>query len=655
MRPAFRLGVLTGLAAACQPGPASDTGAWPCATTPAAGQAVAREVLCGDDIPGAGEGRIGDQWLGNAWLRVVVRSAQGSATQAGVDGSTVVDVAPWGFRDRMHEVFPLVGGGWLDVEDVRVEDDGVRVTGTVRSLPALDPVAEGARAEIVWRLDPDGPWLHAEGAEGLLLHPRGDATLEEGRLVVEGVTHAAEGAWTDLGGAVRIDGADRLLVAPSDEALAWLHPNGREVRIEAPEAEQVDILDGDEVLATVSAGSDPFTTRLPDRADGLRARASARAASAVASITSDVWLQPGDEGVLEIVPAWTGRPRALAVTWTGSAGHGRVLLPPDGGLVPTGPGPATVNMSGQTWSGDVVDGEVWLPTVEGDPSPRMRVGLSWPSDRSWTWRGTDTTAVMEASASGWDHVVLTADRDVPAGPEDADDGASWSTGTRTTAARVPLVAWSLSDNGRRAGHGAPNTTGLDVLEALALLSQGGRSTLAPVGALEGTEPWALDPAPSHVLLGDPAAEGPLSAWAPWMALVDAGLSSWPAGPALRVRVPHPDAASTLDVEAGLVRGHLAATTGPDVWLTVDGAMPGELRSEDAAGPPVATLSLDAPGTVDRVGLLVDGGLLGPYLPESLPDTVVLDEEARWVALAVWTSTGGDWAVTAPVWLRPAAP
>jgi hypothetical protein len=650
--------------AGCQPGPTwGPDGASACGLRPEG--PTARPIRCPEDVPGQGEGQRGDAWLASPWLRAVVRHPQGALSVAGASGGTVVDVSPWGFRDRFHEIVPLVDGGWLDVTDWHLDADGVVLTGTVAGLPGLPPVDEGAPAEIRWSLAPDGPWLLAEGATGFLVHPRGRRRLEDGRLVVDGVTIAAEGSFVDLGGAVRIDGADRLLVAASDEALARTHPGGRRVRLEDLDADALRLWGAEgAVVAEVRVLDGAVDLRLPPGVDRLQAVREGHALRPPVPVDRAAELGVGPEGGILVVPAWTGRGHPLAVRWTGSAGAGTLLLPAGGGTVPTGPGPAVLEVEEaggpvavEAPAGDVAD--LFLDVV-GDPSPRLPIAWQGPADRSWDFGGTDADAVLQAGARGLGFVVLAPALDVAGAPDRLPEGTpAWRRGTRVVAADgTPLVVWPLGAPPSRTGHGAPIVDALPLGDALAAAGADRRTVVVPVEGLDGLgPPRSVLPPPTLVALSDPGPEGPGSgAWGAWFDWLDAGRVLPPVGPVTRVAVPDLALPAAVDVDAALQRGRTSAGSGPDLWLEVGGAIPGDVaprrRNGLALSAHTVRPSVADPGDADRVGVVVDGVVVHAWPPDAVPAAVTVPLHATWVALAAWSTDPSleAWAITGPVWL-----
>jgi hypothetical protein len=113
---------------------------------------------------------------------------------------------------------------------------------------------------------------------------------------------------------------------------------------------------------------------------------------------------------------------------------------------------------------------------------------------------------------------------------------------------------------------------------------------------------------------------------------------------------------------GIRRGRTVATNGGALFLTmtVDGRLPGDEVVVDVASRPLATVAVHALNPLRRVVLYVNGterwsgevagrrGHLTLEIPVPLPADL-----AGW-CVARAESQGGEWAVTSPVYLRPAS-
>ena len=177
-------------------------------------------------------------------------------------------------------------------------------------------------------------------------------------------------------------------------------------------------------------------------------------------------------------------------------------------------------------------------------------------------------------------------------------------------------------------------------------------------------PAAVAPRPTHVTMGAPDDGGPLGdTWAPYWRWVDAGIPIVPVGPRTLVAVGDPDSSSGTDAEVAWVRGRVMASSGPEAWLTVGDAGPGEIVG-DRDGLPAPFEPTHAHATVEvpgpwreqaRAALVVDGELHAVWRAVDAPPTLLVPASARWASLVVWEPGGAEdaaWALTAPVWINP---
>ena len=100
------------LALACQPaGEPEFVETTTCLTTPPTSGVWVQPRQCGEQTPPGGEGTVGDLVLANAKMRAILRQPAHALTVPGIGGGTLVDIAPWGHGDVLHEAIPIVGGG----------------------------------------------------------------------------------------------------------------------------------------------------------------------------------------------------------------------------------------------------------------------------------------------------------------------------------------------------------------------------------------------------------------------------------------------------------------------------------------------------------------------------------------------------------------
>jgi len=619
--------------------------------------------------------------MANQLFRAVIRHPQSALTVPGIGGGTLIDAAPWGYRDRLYEAIPLVGGGWLDVEEFEPDDDRIRIAGPVVSLPDRPAAAGGSWAEVSWVIEPDLPWLRMEGADGLYLHPALGSDLLDEQLW-EVVVYGQDGEVDDdLGGAVRFSGSSGLLIAESAAAPSYLSSDLQALGGTATGAETLTLFREGETVGRLHLTEETFDLLVPADVDGVRAEAPGYAPSPTLPPGTDLDLSPGPAGHLAIDIAWEAhRARPVRVAWSDRVGRsGVAVLPPAGGELDLGAGRFDLALSAgpsvvpRTLVVDVAPDETARTGVvlsaRFDPGSRVLADLSWPGSRSRTWRGTDAEALRRAVGEGLGFAVITPEDDVATATADPAELAHirWRNGALLTSGHGwAISSWPWSSSPRRGGHGAPAIQDLSPEDALAAAWGGAgtsRFTVVDLAWLEAVgPPWEVAPRPDFVRLDHPGAGGPSGGpWERWIAWLDAGVALVPVGPRAWVTVGDLDVMGTEDVEYGLVRGHVAATTGPLVTLAVEGVEPGEVVFEPGAPRPDRTADLHAHVTVDsaaspldRAALVADGGevLWEWHLEGDLATDLRIPANHRWAIAAAWSTSGEDWAVTGPVWIAP---
>ena len=619
------------------------------------------EVACSDEVPLEGDGGLQDLRLRNTHLQVVVRHPQESLTLPGVGGGSIIDATPHGWRDRVTEWMPLVGGGALDVEAFEPLDDGVRVHGTVVPLPGRDAPGAGTAARITWRLDPDAPVIHLEGADGLWMHARGEVERVRDQLVGPALTAIHDGAVAeDPGGPVVLEGVSRLVVDRSSRVWSWLGDT-ETLDVETPPHAQVLLADDAGVYGLVQAPSDGRLQAEVRPGTRVRLR-SARG--------SDPWQDAGtverlvapEPAHLTLAPRWRDlRPRPLALTWVDADGdRGSARLDPSGGTaaIPAGPVAVTVQAGAatapRTLDLDLAPGSHARRSVllDGIAVPdAVALALPWPGARSRTFRGTSEQSAEQAALAGFEAVVLTAEDEVAPAVDDTALGLRVESGSLIRGEDWSIVAWPWSASRRFAGHGALDPRRYSPEEALTAAWRGpstDRFTAVDLGWLDRVAPVVGPaPLPDAVRLEAPDPQDPGAAWAPWWRWLDASIPVAPLGPVTWVDVPDPDRLAMVDVERGLVEGALCAGTGP--WIDLQRVPPEEGPEPWPAD--LARLQVEVRGAVDEVAILAGGEVLDRS-SAATPRDVLVDRAHRWVIAAAWSADGSTWVVSAPVLLEP---
>lgn len=629
---------------------------------------------CESAYPLGGDASSTDVVLVNAWMSAVLHHPALAQTVPGIGGGTLIDAAPLGWNDRLYEAVPLVGGGWLNVDDYQVLDDGLTLTGALVPLPGLDDVDTGARGEVTWRLSSEGPWLELEGADGLWLHTTGNTELEplgtfrQGRQVLghDGTLVA------DQGGAVVLEGVTRLVVADAPEAWAALYADGQRLSGTLWSGDELWVYDADGAwLGTLPLDADTFDTFVPEHAAWVRGASDTLGLGDPIAVGTDIEVSAGAAGSVTITPDWgEHEARPLWLTWEDDGGrHGRGLLTADGGTLSAGAGTFSITFDGGALASVdplqlvIVDEEEATEqpavTTHFTPDPNtVLVTLSLEGSQSRNRRVTDGEAFAEAAARGVGFAVM-APPDVIAATTPTGTAAETLRGRDGTRMQgdFTITTWPRSASSRQSGGGAEdprNHTDPDQALDAALGSQvGSRHSLVDLDWLSvAPEPWAVQPQPDLVQLTAPGTEGPTNgAWEDWFHWLDAAVDLNPVGPYAWAQVPDGALYGDAEVERALLTGALVATSGPWLWVDAEGNGPGDVL--DAASMTVDVR--DRVDGVDRIGLVVDGALTltGSVSAGTLQTTLPVPESGRWAVVAVWSSTDASrWAVTAPLWLDP---
>lgn len=652
----------------CQSGEPLDPSCIP--DRPDPGELVVGWVTCSDMTMEGGEGDLGDIWLANHEVRATLRNPVSSLTRVGESGGTLIDFAPWEGRDQLHEVVPLVNGGWLDVDQITLTPAGVEISGVPSD-------ATGARATVSWVLDAEGPWLRVTGADDLWIHGQGPLELLDDKLVSGSTLVGHDGSSVeDLGGAILARGAGGLYVAAPQEGYAVT--GSVAVSGVAPGAEEIRLYRQQTLVGKIALEEEAFSTSVHPDIDSVEAYTQGYAASPSVPPGVDLNLPVGPGGWVDAQPEWGEIiPRPFAAHWLPDdpdQGASQWLIPPEGGLLPTGPHPGlltfTVGPHTQVETHTVAPGDdQTVPLTVGftpwfERGDWVLAGLGRPSDIDTSWRGTDREATEEAWMEGLDFVVHAAEAEVATASGELEDLPllPQKNGSFTVAeGGYTILAWPWSSDARRGAHGAVWHAGLRGAELLAAAKGGPRSPRTALvdqaWLLEVDAPFSTDPWPDLIALQAPSSvQPPELLWADWFRWLDAGAAIPPGSATTWVQIPDADLASSTDIERAMIQGKVCAGTGPLLVLRVEGAGPGEVAPASAGWPEgYAAMTGEQVGTLDTVGLYADGHLLETWrLDKETPwfQETTLPEGIRWAILAGWAEDGSEWATTGPVWIDP---
>lgn len=649
----------------------------------AQGEVWAGQMVCRDQrFVTGGEGRAIDYWLANSRFRAILRHPLHALTQPGLGGGTIIDAAPWGRQDPLHEIVPLVEGGWLQVDDLTVGADSLTLHGELTSWPDGPPSpSAGERRSVTWQVRPDDPWLYLEGTDGLWIHPRSELDLLDGWLWANRAVIGHDGTSVeDLGGAIRVLGASRVLIAEPADALAVKSEQTQEIGGAAPGATEVRLFRGETHLGTLPVVDEVYAGVVPADVDAVQSFAPGFAASLRSSPGPSMALPIGAEATLDLRIAWQdATPRPVRLRWTSADGRsGQTKLDPLGERVALGAGVHELRLdAGPTVRGRSLRVELppgTNPTLTArmealfDPGPHIYASLAWPGSRDATVRDTEEERSREAMLRGMAFVVSTSDNVASSSATYISDGAWIRTEAGATVVHPDgwqVGAWPWNDAPRQPGYGVPAVRDLDPLRSLGLAwgGVGLDRKLAPslswYQALD-LPPWAFDPQPEYVDLPSPG-QPPFLRWQTWYDWLDAGRFLLPMGPRHWLDVEDVDRYGPVDIERAIVRGTFSTGTGALVDLLVEDAGPGTFL-EPAPGAsrplepqvyPVRVEVRPAQTTVQRAAIVTSGGIVAtwdvdedtPFYEAELP---LLD----WAVAITWSDSTADWAVTAPVWTWP---
>lgn len=630
-------------------------------------------VRCGAGLPaGADEIQSDDLYLANDRFRVVMRNPAQALSLSGLSGGTLIAGAPWGGEDALYELAPMVGGGWLVVDDWSYTEDTVELSGRVKALPGREAVGVGERHTVRWRIPAEGPWLSLEGADGVWIHPSPGSERVDQWLLQPTTVLGHDGQITeDLGGALLVEGVTELMF--DGPQTAWSHGEApaRSLQGSAPEATTVELWSDGTLVGKLPVSQGSFEAEVSPTITHLRAISLTNDPSPLTELPEEetpLTLELGGSSLVTFTPVWPESltPRPIQAEWTDTTGRARFqLLEPTGDTIILGTGAHVITLSGGPYIEPV---EVSLITqnaqtarlgvdltAASQPTSHVLATFHWPAARSTSIRRTSVSQLRRAIGAGLSFAVTTAGDDVPA-PQQFGNDLPWlrvQAGVDHLQSPAPLTSWSWSPDFSVAGHGIPQLNAPTADDVFGLT--GGRRTVA---ALQWWQDSSLVPTdrsslrPAFMELPSPGFP-PFSAWDTWFQWLDAYQTVWPAGPLLWLEMADPTTLTDLAINTALNKGMITATTGPFLDLRVDQMGPGSVLEEPSA--PLHTLDLDlssAPGDISAVSIWSEG--IGTIFSQSVDASGRLDWTGEaalgaWTIAIAWSTSGEHWAVTAPIW------
>ena len=680
--------VIGGMLCACQPSSPRAL-ILPCLLErPSPGETVLRPVGCEQELIAGGEGRTSDWLLATHAYRAILRHPQASLTLPGTSGGTIIDFAPWGYRDRLHEIVPLIDGGWLDVNDLEIHDNDLILRGHLAPLPGQPHLSSDAEHEVTWTVEPDSPWLQITGADSVWIHAATDVDLLGKQLATTGVQYSHDALTSvDLGGAIIADGASAVIALSPIDPLDALYPTGARIEGTAEGATHIRLFEEGETVGRVPVSDGHFESQIPTTVEWIRAEGDDLGPSEFVAPGVDLDLSLTALGSVSLFFSWQDTAaRPVRIEWTDpDLGLQWTLMPANGGTLSlpeanylltatAGPGIAPRTLMAEVRS-DLASEIAVAMKPQFKVMQHAFAAIRWPSDRSPTYRGSNHSSLTEAVSEGIQFAVLAPENDVADAPSDTFEQADihWRNGSTVTHPDGwTISSWPWSANARRAGHGAPNIRAMSPEDALAAVFAGPGTNRWAVVDLPwlavSPPPWSIHPKPTCVRLGtELTATDFASELSPWFQWLDAGVPLSPIGPRNWIEVNDPTQSSAVEFEAGLIAGRTVASTGPMLSVDVWGAHPGDIAilTPPAADPeeqrPPAQqypvhLMLQHDGT--REFTLTIFGEAGQVLHQSdapnsgTEETVWIDDPGRWLVVHARSSDTQQWAITAPIWFEP---
>ena len=628
-----------------------------------------KQVVCNDELFGDHADR-GDWLLQSANLTAYIRTERSALSKPGRAGGTLIDIVSGVTSVDIEEAVPLVPlsdgtlDWFVDLDFTPIEDGrgaGLRVDGVL---------ADGTEASVTWWLDHAGERLEVEGADAFDVVPLANSVVRGNILSYNGYLVGPGTVTDDRGGWFRWE--DTTFLQPATDAwlstilperfiqpvLGWCL-DGEVVFLRDAEGSVVQRLDitatdGDfdfladkdatEIVCAASARESSGWQPLPDWEPGTPA-------------TEELQLEVGDFGTLSVkVTDPAGAPVPATVWWNDS----RYFLGLGEGTLGVGAGPgAGLVGAGPAWTASS------LPTVEvgGETATTAVLRRVLPDDvvladffiESWPHSGSRSSASSRVSrqiAAGAEWAITVGDDVVaPTDVSTLERDEVWTfTGARAPGAFGTITSWPWSFNRRANLWGAPDTTGLDPHEALAVMGGGrGLRTIVDLTWVEQAGPpfsWPVTPDAVYLSgLDDlPAYVDLLDAW---VGLAAVGPRTWIDGVDRRT-MPFVEADRALSYRRTM------ATTGPLVQLSLvapaPDAPPRGGRSVQVRVTAPDWMPVDHAALIGPEGeVLAEWNLGSPLNAERLDVEVDLPPDTTWVLATAWSDRTAPPLQDSPPW------
>lgn len=602
---------------------------------PEPGEVRARRIECNEDISEYGEANKGDWLLENAFIQLVVRNTPNRMTQLNGAGGTIIDAALWGGSDSVTEIVPHIDGDWPDALVIEADTDGIVLTAT-----------DGTDQQYRYTLLPDSSILHFEGGTGFTVVPASGAkrrgnSLSSGDLYITGTSEVM-----DDGGWVHWMNTDQLFLGSLDRVVQDRYSDTIPVSGES-NGSQIDVSFDGATQYRLAVDNSRFSGMVPKGAE-LRGRLSGHEASAWTAAGSDLVLDVGDAGFLDVeITDEESTPIPATLTWNGYS----YALPDEPKMVAVGPGVG----SGQVDAGpefeivtlDEIDvqGEVPISvSMKRIASEAAWVDFDVRSFPDSTERRTSSSLKAKLAAQGIDYAIFNAVDEVSqaGGTSSVDHLISVSSSSRSGGPFGRLLAWAWSADRDKPAHGAANWEGMNPIDLLALMSRSGRRyTSVDATWLNAAGPavnW--DPIPDVIQIAG-LEDTPVLAqvWDQRIAAAVVGSRTW----------VHVEGRTSTEILRGIIEGRTTASTGPQLHLRVDDLKPGD--AFDLAEERQVLINIENPGDVTDVFIIGPGGeTIQTWSISEIPAETTVSHPGWICAVAAGIS---DWAITSPVWMdRP---
>jgi len=637
---------------------------------------IIKTITCtSEQIPG-GEGVLGDWLIAAPTYRAVIRNPIASVTMSGLQGGSLIDAAPWGRADRLHEVFPLKNGHWLDTEEVHITESSLELFGISRPWPNQNSDGTTHSLDLQWQFSDSPPHIRISGHEDIWIHGKGPLTPYTDRWISPNLSIYLDSTDSeDLGGAVLHRDATTLTFR--DNALPLTYDVDTETIVDGQStgATSIEFWSNEALLDRLLLSKSTFTSPIPNGTTRVRAVGEDGALSNFAppSQGMDLTLIAGRQVTIQV--EWSQENRwPVGVLWTEETQQVRTILPSEGGLLTI---PTTVDtiQIGEyprlipqiVTLADSTEDEVFTLSVKAPfiPANQKWIHLNGQSDRSKRWRGTSTQAMDALVSKGIEWAVMAPEYDIGTLEDVEEEHSSvlWRAGSQSPHPDGwSIMSWPWVEKTRLSGRGASPIATLGPMDALASITGGPGARRFTAATSEWfANPETLDGTanqnhPDYIWVEDVMrSENPIAHLEPWFTHLNAQRFIPPVGDANWVPVQDPLQWSGADIEAALLEGRGTASNGPLLHFEVNQVRPGGTvniyRPFDFGR---LTVSVRVDGAVpDRLWIVSDGVSKEVSAPTSLSETQTfrIPTPKQWIVAIAWSPERGPWAMTAPIWIE----